>query len=146
MRLCAMMLLLAGPVVAQDTFDISFTAACMEDAITSEERSFCVGASTRQCIEHLGDPAVVLACAQAETAWWSERMATVFKQISRSAEVDADQAKALAQMQAAWLAYRNTSCAFERAFGAEQGLVETECLLWMTGDQAVYLEDYMPGY
>ena len=138
--------LLGSPVAAQEGFDISITASCMEDAISYEERQYCVGSAARQCMEYLGDSEGMARCAAAETAWWEARMNANFEMIFKGAEVDADQAKALARMQVAWLAYRDESCAFEQAFGAGQAASKAECLLWMTGDQAVYLEDFMPGY
>ena len=145
-RLTVLALLLAGPLHAQEGFDISLTVACMEDAITYEERQYCVGSAARQCMEYLGDSEGMARCAGAEAAWWETRMNATFETIFKGAEVSADQATALARMQAAWRAYRDESCDFEQAFGAGQATSKAECLLWMTGDQAVYLEDYVPGY
>ncbi len=135
--------ILAGPLAAQEGgFDIGATADCMEEALTSEERRFCVGAATRQCIDYAADPALAESCARQETAWWESRMAAVQQEIAASA--DAAQAGALMRVQAAWLDYRDSSCAFEQAFGAAE-ISEAECLLWLTGDHAVYLEDYLPA-
>jgi len=146
MRVLFCLLLFTGPIAAQDVFDIEITAACMEEANSYEERQYCVGASTRRCSEHLEDPIMAVMCAKSETIWWEAQIATLVQTISRSAETNEAQAKALARMQADWLRYRDNSCAFEQAFGAGQAAPEVDCLLWMTGDQAVYLFEYAPGY
>ncbi len=146
MRVLWVFLLLAGPLAAQDAFDIGATKACMENAISHEERQYCVGASSRGCMEHLEDMAGMARCAVQETAWWEARMDENIRLISEGTEADTAQVKALLRMQAAWGAYRESHCAFEQAFAFEPEAVQAECMLWLTGDQAVYLEDYVPGY
>jgi len=138
--------LLAGPATAQNAFDISGTEACMQEAISFEERQYCVGASARNCMENLGEAADMAFCAGQEVEWWEARMNANLQDISGWPELSAAQRSALERMQAAWLAYRDESCAFQQIFGGGQGSQEAECRLWMTGDQAVYLEDYVPGY
>lgn len=145
MRIWAAIWLLAAPVMAQEVFDISATEACMNEAISFEERQYCVGASTRICMEYLGDSEAMARCATQETAWWDMRMDATLGQITKAERVSAGQAEALARMQAAWVNYRDESCAFEQAFGAGEAASQAECMLWKTGDQAVLLEDYIIG-
>jgi len=133
---------LGAPLSAQQGFDVSVTEACMADALGYEEQQYCVGAAARQCMEYLEDSQGFAGCAGAEAAWWEARINGSFARISSAA--NEEQANALAKMQAAWLAYRDEICAFEQVFGAGEAVSEAECLLWKTGDQAVFLEDYLP--
>lgn len=142
-RALALALLMARPAAAQEVFDISATETCMNEAISFEERQYCVGASARICMEYLGGSEAMARCAAEETAWWMARMDVTLGRIATAENVSAAQGEALARMQAAWLGYRDESCAFEQAFGSGEAASESECLLWKTGDQAVLLEDYI---
>jgi len=138
------LLLFAPPLAAQQGFEINITENCMADAISYEERQYCVGAAARQCMEYLGDTAGLARCAGAEAMWWEARVNVNVERISQDESLTSVQVEALTRMQAAWQDYRDASCAFEQAFAEEQTASEAECLLWRTGDQAVLLEDYLP--
>jgi len=143
--------------------DIQFTdmasQKCSEEAISDVERASCIGASAGLCIEKSNGQRIERAlCTVAETKYWDDRLSAVYRALQLAyAEGDVDRAidfstpyprgLAMQEMQRAWMEYRDLRCQFEAAqWGSmpSAGLMEVECLLRVTGEQALYLE-VQPG-
>ena len=143
-RFLIIAVLLGSPVAAQEGFDISVTEACMEDALTYEERQYCVGSAARQCMEYYGNSESMARCAVAEIAWWEARAGMSIRQIMMEDTENVELATAILRMHVTWKDLSDRQCAFEQLIGAQQGENKSECLLRMTGEQALYLENFVP--
>ncbi len=158
-RLCAMALLAAGPVAAQEgiIYSDASSQACSEEATSDTERADCIGASARQCFEAttVGNRRLTRAlCLFGETEYWQQRLDDRRRDLARSFE-ESDiglgtvgltpfpKGEALDLMMQAWERYREQACQFELSIrGAMPGddLSDVECKLLLTGAQALYLE------
>ncbi len=164
-RLILAAVLLPHMAMAQGSavvFDIGASEACSEEAVNDAERAACVGVSMRQCIANTpgareagsGQAAIWANCANAETQWWQARMDYAYEQLMQDfAASDAGlkedgttpypKAKALEDLQAAWLEYRAQSCVLTvslRGHSPAAALAGPVCFLRMTGAQALFLE------
>ena len=155
-RLWALVLLLAGPVAAQEiVYSDASSEACSEEAVSDAERANCIGASARQCIEASGNDRISRAlCAIEETKYWDRRLNAAYGWLREAyAAGDAGRqtdsstpyprGQAMQEMQRAWIKYRDARCLYETAqWGSmpDAGVADVECLLRVTGEQALYLE------
>ncbi len=135
--------LFSTPAAAQDVFDISATARCAEEAFTSEERSYCVGAATRQCLANAEDPELVRSCIQQKTAWWEARMAAYFAAITLLLA-----GPALAQAYTEADAFADVSACLEgaapAAVAACYGAAQDKCALVTPDPEVEFVEPTCP--
>ena len=153
------MLLLAGCAVAAQELQYSSdaTEACVAKAVTPEGKRGCLGLSAQQCMGASFDGSTtigMMGCLDGERDYWDRRLNAAYKALRAKAQAsDAEMdelgasaprtAPALKQMQRAWIAYRDTTCDFERSQwggGTGGGPAVLSCLMRLTAEQALYLE------
>nr|WP_281494199.1 lysozyme inhibitor LprI family protein [Jannaschia sp. S6380] len=147
---------LSAPLAAQDiAFDTMPILSCLEAEDTPTD---CIGRAARTCMGATpgGDSTVGMgACLWAEAEFWDDRLNAAYRTL-RARHLDADAeaallditvpslAETLQQMQRAWIDYRDAACAYERANwggGTGQGPAGAACVMSLTGEQALKLED-----
>ena len=158
-RLAALLAVLAvEPVAAQDlAYDPGLTEHCLAGAEMREEREACIGLASDACVNDTpgGSSTVgISGCLSKETDWWDARLNTVYGQaMTKAKRSDAQakelgssapsQAKALRGMQRAWIGFRDGKCSYEATLwqgGTGAGPAYVGCLMWITADQALFLE------
>jgi len=160
--LLAVLMLAPQAVAAQDLpFSMNRTLACLDGAAGPDARRACVGLSADSCIDTpAGGSTVGMAgCLDAERQYWDDRLNASYRALrARERASDADMAgtfghvplaPALRDMQRAWIGFRDATCAFEAAQwagGTGQGPATLGCLLRMTGEQTLYLEQMLEVY
>ena len=153
-RLAALMLVaMPGAAAAQDViFDIAPTASCVAEG----NGEVCIGAATSACF-NANDAGFttsgILQCIGQEHTWWDARLNRVYAELKADlAARDADtpdapeQARALVEMQRAWIPYRDARCLFDRSEwgnGTAAGTAHASCMLELTAQQALLLEERM---
>jgi len=160
----ALAVLLAGTGAAAQEFDIGPTLDCLGRAVTWDERAVCIGTAAGVCMNsEMGGSTVGMGnCLNAELEFWDRRLNETYRMLrAKEQAADADladlaglpgeggRADALRAMQRAWIAYRDTACAYERAQwggGTGGGPAAVGCLMRMTGEQALYLERMQGDY
>lgn len=162
LRACAVLCLsLTAPAAtfAQEvTFSPEATMQCLQEDLTNGVA--CIGASADQCMIDTdgGDTTVGMGgCLDAERAYWDARLNAAFgARLSEAQEADAEAASqnvsapsqetALREMQRAWIGFRDKRCAWASALwsgGTGAGPATLGCLMLTTGEQALYLENYV---
>ncbi|WP_027258406.1 lysozyme inhibitor LprI family protein [Leisingera aquimarina] len=153
-------LLMAGTsVMAQEVhFSSGATAACVAGAANQDARRGCLGTSAQHCMGETPDGSTtvgMMGCLDGERSYWDQRLNRAYKSMRTKAEaLDAEMeelgsavpktAPALRGMQRAWIIYRDATCDFERSQwggGTGGGPAVLSCLMRLTGEQALYLED-----
>lgn len=153
---CALAALcLAAPAAAQDLdFDPAPLTACLAAAEDGPAMRACVGLAADACLAANGYATVVeSACRSREADLWDDRLNAAYRAARDRAEAfDRDsglpagaptRADALRDMQRAWIAFRDTTCAYEAAGwggGTGAGPARAGCHLRLTAEQAIYLE------
>ncbi len=158
--MAALVMALAGQAVAQDLrYSPQATANCLTKAGSSnpERQRACVGASANTCMAATTDGSTTYGmgyCLDQERAVWDARLNADYKAIRAKARASDDEmgrigasapptATALRDMQRAWIVWRDATCDFERSQwggGTGGGPATLACLLRLTGEQALYLE------
>ncbi len=151
-----LILLLAMPAAAQDVvFDPEMTEQCLGIVAEDEQRS-CIGRSASDCMKDTegGETTVGMGgCLDAERAYWDTRLNAEYarlQSVAASADAELDTldsaaprlAPPLREMQRQWIAFRDATCDFERVQwggGTGGGPATLECLMRLTGEQALYL-------
>lgn len=142
---------------AQVQFSIADTEACLVGAENSA-RMQCVGKGAKSCMNSTTDGGTTYGmtlCLSEEHDYWDARLNAAYSAL-RTVNTTADaemkeigstapeQAPALQKMQRAWIAYRDASCKYERSWwggGTGAGPAGVDCVLKLTAQQALYLED-----
>ncbi len=147
----------ASPAVTQDlVFSNAPTLACLAGA-EGLVRLGCIGASAQVCMATpAGGSTVGMGyCLSRELGYWDERLNANYAALRRQeralavemAALDAhvpDSLAALREMQRAWMGYRDAVCTYEYSTwggGTGGGPAHSACLLSLTGEQALMLED-----
>lgn len=157
--------LTASAAFAQDDllFDIRHTQSCLLDADSFDDKRGCIGASANLCMgaNDLGSSTYGMGgCLSFEAEWWDGQLNAAYKKLMRrekSDDVDADgygdnipkKAPALRDMQRAWIPYRDATCAYEYSQwggGTGGGPASVACVMRLTAEQALYLQDSLTGY
>lgn len=155
--------LLAAPAAAQNlTYSNDATLSCLAGAGPGPGRMACVGASADTCMSATpsGDTTVGMGgCLDLERRFWDgelnraygDLMARARAQDAEMQEIGATVPKlvpALRDMQRGWIAFRDLTCDFERAQwggGTGGGPATLSCLMRLTAQQAMYLQDTRIG-
>jgi len=151
----------AGGVPAQDLlYSDEHTASCLEAGEYPDARKACIGVSANACMEDSpgGFTTVGMAgCLSLELDYWDRRLNASYRDLMRRERRDdaemagtgaPSRAQALRAMQRAWIPFRDASCAYARAQwggGTGGGPAELGCLLQMTAEQTLALEDPAGG-
>ncbi len=148
-------LCVATPVVAQEVvFDPSATLACIDSAPDQYEAEACFGRSAERCMTDTPggySTAGTGACLYAEVEYWDGRLNAVYqdlraqdeRQDAENGDYAPSQAEAVREMQRAWIAFRDATCAYEASHwggGTGQGPARAACRLRMTAAQTLYLQ------
>lgn len=151
-----------GGAVAQENADPLFSPAGTEVCLAgSEDRSPCIGRSAEACIATPdGFTTVGMGfCLGRELEYWDGRLNAAYGAL-REIEAAADagmrelgatvpsMADALRDAQRAWIAFRDADCAYELSQwggGSGGGPATGRCLMQMTGERALALEDRLAG-
>ena len=136
--------------------DLGFHEEVLEDCLNSTTGNVleCVGEGGRACIEANGGDysnSSVGFCMNEELLWWDARLNDLYPLVRQQSEdmdkengdVPLSQAETLLAMQRAWIAFRDSKCAFEEAQwggGTGAGPAWTICMLHATAEQVIYLE------
>lgn len=165
MRLFYIFALVVLPRVgfAQDTpFDAQLTQACLAEAVDIAAKRDCIGLSAAACADaSVGgfNTRSMTACMGDELALFDALLNTEYAQVRKlAAELDKQEGGAsfdpvsmvdrLVQMQRAWIAFRDATCAYEqRQFdgGTLGRLVQVDCMATMTAEQAFRLQNNVLG-
>jgi len=154
-------MVLAAPAQAQDLrYSIIATADCLTNAGSAlAVRRACVGVSANRCMAATPDGSTTYgmgACLDQELQFWDARLNSTYKVIrnktrARDAGKFASEPStedALRAAQRAWITWRDATCDFERSQwggGTGGGPATLACLLRLTGEQALYLEQAWIG-
>lgn len=163
-RMAAMAALVASPAFAQ-TIDFSSkpTEACLAAASGQAASRSCAGRAAKACVTAIRGAGEVEAasCANAEAGWWHGRMQDAYDAMMRKAVLaDVEFAAALAQggsrmtddlaaMQAAWQDWSEKRCFFEamrRRGKPDRSVAASTCILHVTAEQALLLEEASTGH
>jgi uncharacterized protein YecT (DUF1311 family) len=145
----------AWPAIAQDPpFSPEATETCLARA---PERAGCIGFAADDCMRAPdGQTTVGMSyCYEREYAYWDARLNAAYAALADLEEAaDAEMreigaaapstAEALRAMQRAWIPYRDAACDYERSEwggGTGGGPATAACLMRLTGEQALALED-----
>ena len=148
----------AGPAAAQDLrFDIGNTLACLDRAADSYQQAACIGTAANVCINATGDGGTTVGmggCISFELEYWDGRLNDSYRRLRSKERADdafnagmpgaVSQADALRDMQRAWIPYRDATCDYERSQwggGTGAGPATLGCLMRLTGEQTLYLEE-----
>ena len=163
LRLSVFVCLAAGGAAAQDLpYSDAATADCIAAAPGTMEKRACIGASADACMAAAPDGGTTVSmggCLDRELSFWDGVLNANYQSArARARETDAEMQRigasvqgleaALRDMQRAWIAYRDATCEFERAQwggGTGGGPAVVDCLMRMTGVQALYLGDASLG-
>lgn len=146
-------LLLAAPVAAQDgdnpaepsSGDRQVLEQCLaEKADASAPMEACIGVVSDPCIAIPGNDSTMMmgACLEREATLWDERLNDWYGELMKM--MDADRKASLKTSQRAWIAMRDSTCAFEASMwggGTGAGPAEIGCILRETGRRALFLKD-----
>lgn len=158
-RAALILAVLGAPAAAQDiAFSPAPTEACL--AAAPADPDTCIGHAADACMLETdgGDTTVGMGvCLSAELDWWAARLAAAESAVAEAAAAtDAEmagigaavplQVPAFDAMRAAWAAWRDAACDWERVQwggGTGQGPATAACLMRITGEQALTLERWL---
>lgn len=154
--------LLAGPAAGQEApeFDPAPVLECLASEAAPDS---CAGLAAAACMEGPGGSSTVGMgfCLGAERDFWDARLNDAYGRATErawaaDAEAEADAAEggysvpaqlpALRDMQRAWIAYRDATCAYEATRwggGTGAGPAAAQCALALTAGQANRLDGYL---
>lgn len=149
----------ATAVMAQDlSFSPAATETCLAGTMDADARHACIGASANACMTDTpgGETTVGMGgCLARELEYWDGRLNAAYGSLrDKSKATDAEMAEigatvpslagTLLAMQRAWITWRDATCDYERAQwggGTGGGPATYACLMRLTGEQALYLEN-----
>ncbi|WP_371157774.1 lysozyme inhibitor LprI family protein [Jannaschia sp. 2305UL9-9] len=151
---CAVGALTTGAAAQDLIFSAQPTESCLSIA---SDPGRCIGASADQCMTETpgGETTVGMGgCLWAEAQYWDTRLNRAYtglRALEQQADADdasyglttASRADALRDMQRAWIAFRDATCAYEATQwggGTGAGPASNACWMMQTGRQALVLE------
>lgn len=156
----SMLLALAGVAQAQDAegYDPVILTSCL-DQRPGVGREDCIGLAANRCLwSETGSSTVgVGICYGSELAQWDARLNDIYAQaVEQAKEMDADHQafnsnlplieEELRAMQRAWITFRDAACTYDAAQwggGTGAGPSSTACLMRLTAQQVLFLEDHL---
>ncbi len=138
-------------------FDPVITEHCLTVMADSQNPRSCAGASANHCMETTEggwSTRGMSQCLDQELQYWDARLNAAYgkvrtmrkasdKELRDLGSAAPSQADALLAMQRAWIAYRDAACTYERSHwggGTGGGPATVSCLMYMTAEQALFLE------
>ncbi|SMP30628.1 lysozyme inhibitor LprI family protein [Shimia sagamensis] len=133
------------------------TERCLAEMTENQNPTSCIGSSANLCMETTegGWSTYGMShCLDQERQYWDDRLNAAYKNVrtkrkatdTEMAELGSaapSQGDALKKMQRAWIAYRDATCDYERSLwggGTGGGPATVSCLMYLTAEQALYLE------
>ncbi len=160
MRLLILLLLLATPAAA-DRFDIDTHLIDRCLAINGDTPMACVGRQADACIDRNGGgPNMVVAvCQRNEAVFWDDLLNRTYAEVTDLARAKQSEdvgyepeslTDSLRDMQRAWIAYRDATCAHDvaqwRPFGSSAGPAANGCAMLETARQVFQLQGIASSY
>ncbi len=164
-NLLILLCLVASPAAAQDApfvepkVDSSLVDACLDNVSTAAEDGApfpavqCIGVAAEACMDRPdgSNTGVMITCVDQEAAHWDGLLNIAYKDLVAQAErLDAarpdlqpTQVDHLREAQRSWIAFRDASCKMEAGLyrdGSMMGPMHANCLLQLTGEQALRLQ------
>lgn len=153
----------AAPAAAQDMeFRIDATLSCLAGADGFGEQRACIGTAANACMDNnFGGHSTVgtSTCLDLERQYWDDRLNDVYGKLRAREKAEdvkyaespgwMNKANALRDMQRAWIPYRDATCDYERAQwggGTGGGPAAVSCHMYLTAEQALYLESMLTAY
>jgi uncharacterized protein YecT (DUF1311 family) len=138
-------------------FSPAATEACLAEMTDTQDPTTCIGSSANNCMETTEggwSTYGMSQCLDRELQYWDARLNAAYKTVRATRKATdkemADlgsaapsQGDALKNMQRAWIAYRDATCDYERSLWGGStggGPATVSCLMYMTAEQALYLE------
>ncbi len=138
-------------------FTPAATEQCLASMVEGQWPNTCIGSSANLCMETTegGWSTVGMSkCLNEELQYWDARLNAAYqtvrakrkatdKEMADLGSAAASQGEALLAMQRAWIAYRDATCDYERSQwggGTGGGPATVSCHMYMTANQALYLE------
>lgn len=161
--LLAALALASSAASAQEVqFSAAISESCVAAQSTPDGKRACLGQSAQRCMEVSPEGYTTIGmmnCMDAERDYWDARLNRAYQSVraraqASDAELDAlgsaapRTAVALRDMQRAWISYRDATCEFEQSQwggGSGGGPAILSCLMRLTGEQALYLENAWLG-
>jgi uncharacterized protein YecT (DUF1311 family) len=164
--LFALALILSAPATHAQSLIYSemATLACLNNAAASRPSAKidCVGASANACMAATPDGSTTYGmggCLDRELSFWDAMLNhnyQILRDKARATDAEmrrigasvTDLEQTLRDMQRTWIAWRDATCDFERGQwggGTGGGPATYACLLRLTGQQALYLDDAWIG-
>ncbi len=144
----AAFLLLASPALAQNKPDASAAAAiqdCIKSKIATGMAATCIDIVSGPCLERNNAPSTadMVNCVYGEQAVWDDILNETFRRL-RDKLNDEQKAK-LRDMQRAWIAARDTTCAFYWDFyqGTMAHPMRADCVNRQTAERALFLLGFL---
>ena len=151
------LLLMATTAAAEDLpFSPDATVDCLADASDHGAREACIGRAAEACYSREGiySNFAIGVCFGAEADYWDARLNTAYatligteialaEDLEKDGVFAPDAVTALRDMQRAWMPFRDAACWYEVTTwggGSGSGPASAECLMHMTGRQALALE------
>ncbi len=149
----------AASAAAQEvTYSDAATQSCLLQVEAEGDHRSCIGRSAQICMGATNDGSTTIGmmnCLGAEQEFWDGRLNAAYKVVrSKARALDVEMAEIgssapkvelpLRDMQRAWITYRDATCDFEQSLwggGSGGGPAVISCLMQMTGEQALYLEN-----
>ena len=155
---CGIVLMFGSQAHAQEmVYSPAATEACFADIAEGQNPESCIGVSALVCMDaNEGGLSTVGmgGCLNRELEYWDARLNDVYHRVRAAAKATdaemqeigssvASQADAMRDMQRAWIAYRDTTCEYERTMwggGTGGGPATVACHMKLTAKQALYFE------
>jgi len=140
--------LAVSPALARDKPDASASAA-IQDCVKSKSATgmgeTCIGIVSGPCLDKAADPSTagMVACVARERAVWDDILNETYNRLR--AKLDDKQQQKLRDMQRAWIAARDATCAFYWDFyqGTMASPMSAGCVNKETAERALFLLGFL---
>jgi len=151
MRVAAVLaafLLLATPALAQDK-PSARASATIQDCVKTKSATgmgeLCIGIVSSPCLERNAAPSTadMVNCVAGERAVWDDILNETFRRLRD--KLDDEQKAKLREMQRAWIASRDKTCAFYWDYyqGTMATPMSAECVNRQTAERALFLLGFL---
>lgn len=144
----ALFALLAMPALAQDRPDARASAAiqdCIKSKTATGVAATCIGIVSDPCLERKAAPSTadMVNCVAGERAVWDDILNETFRRLRD--RLDDEQKAKLRDMQRAWIASRDKTCAFYWDYyqGSMAVPMSAECVNRQTAERALFLLGFL---
>lgn len=145
--------------IAAAAQQVTFDDAPITTCLTQDGGTACIGLGASNCTsaDFGGSNVGYGLCFGAELRWWDAELNRTYTALialftTRDSEMDGYSSAAprsvpaLRTAQRAWIVWRDAACLFEATTwggGSGAGPAETECLMRLTGEQALRLDQHL---